>query len=203
MQVVTIEGSTRELIGKKAAKGLRGEGLVPAIIYGGSELINFSAPKSAFRTLIYTPEFKVAEITINGKTYRAYVKDLQFHPVTDDLLHVDFVELVPGKTIKVEIPLRCEGNSVGVRVGGKLMQKMRKVLVKTTTEALVDHLSLDISNLDLGKSLRMRDIQVNEQTTILNAPGIPVVSIEIPRALRAAQALAAKEAANAGGKKKK
>ncbi len=203
MQVVTIEGSTREVMGKKAAKGLRGEGLVPAIIYGGSELVNFAAPKSAFRTLIYTPDFKVAEISVNGKTYRAYVKDLQFHPVTDDLLHVDFVELVPGKTIKVEIPLRCEGNSVGVRIGGKLMQKMRKVLVKTTTEALVDNLVLDISALDLGKSLRMRDIQVNEQTTILNAPGIPVVTIEIPRALRAAQALAAKEAANAGTKKKK
>lgn len=202
MQVVIIEGSTRSEMGKKAAKGLRGEGLVPAIIYGGSELVNFSAPKSAFRHLIYTPEFKVAEITIEGKTFRAYVKDLQFHPVSDDLLHVDFVELVPGKTIKVEIPLRCEGNSVGVRVGGKLMQKMRKVLVKTTTEALVDHLSLDISTLDLGKSLRMRDITVNEQTTILNAPGIPVVTIEIPRALRAAQALAAKEAAGSAKKKK-
>ncbi len=202
MQVITIEGSSREALGKKAAKGLRGGGMVPAIIYGGNDLVNFAAPASAFRHLVYTPDFKVAEINLNGKTYRAYIKDLQFHPVTDALLHVDFVELVPGKTIKVEIPLRCEGNSVGVRVGGKLMQKMRKVLVKTTTEALVDHLSLDISALDLGKSLRMRDIKVNEQTTILNAPGIPVVTIEIPRALRAAQALAAKEAAGSAKKKK-
>ena len=140
-------------------------------------------------------------IVVNGKTYRAFIKDLQFHPVSDALLHVDFVELVEGKEVKVELPLRLTGNSVGVRAGGKLMQKVRKVLVKTPVSALVDHLSLDISNMDLGKSLRMRDIVLPEGVSLLGAPATPVATIEIPRALRSAQAAEAKSAA--GAKKKK
>jgi large subunit ribosomal protein L25 len=201
METITIEGKVREGVGKKANKDLRGDGMVPAIMYGGAENVSFSAPTAAFRKLVYTPDFKVAIIELNGKTYRAFIKDLQFHPVSDALLHVDFVELVEGKEVKVEIPLRLVGNSVGVRAGGKLMQKVRKILVKTPVSALVDHLNLDISNMDLGKSLRMRDIVLPEGVTLLGAPATPVATIEIPRALRSAQAAEAKSAA--GAKKKK
>ena len=199
MEVVSIEGKIRTSFGKKPSKDLRGEGLVPAVIYGGAENISFAAPAAEFRHLIYTAEFKLAEIKVDGKVIKAFVKDTQFDPVTDKLTHVDFVELVAGKDIKVAIPLRLIGNSVGVRKGGKLMQKVRRVLVKTTSDNLVDHLTLDISDMDLGKSLRMRDIVLAEGTTLLNAPAIPVASIEIPRALRSAQAAEAKEV----GKKKK
>jgi large subunit ribosomal protein L25 len=201
METITIEGKVREGVGKKANKDLRGEGMVPAIMYGGTENVSFAAPVASFRKLIYTPEFKVAIIEVNGKTYRAFVKDLQFHPVSDALLHVDFVELVEGKEVKVELPLRLHGNSVGVRKGGKLMQKIRKILVKTPVSALVDHLTLDISDMDLGKSLRMRDVNLPEGMLLLGTPATPVATIEIPRALRSAQAAEAK--ASAGAKKKK
>jgi large subunit ribosomal protein L25 len=193
MEIVTIEGKVREGVGKKANKDLRGDGMVPAIIYGGAENVSFSAPTASFRTLVYTPEFKVAAISVNGKTYKAFIKDLQFHPVSDKLLHVDFVELVEGKDVKVALPLRLHGNSIGVRKGGKLMQKVRKILVKTPVSALVDHLSLDISDMDLGKSLRMRDVVLPEGVSLLGAPATPVATIEIPRALRSAQAAEAKD----------
>ncbi len=199
MQTVSIEGKIRDGRGKKANKDLRGGGLVPAVIYGGDTNITFSAPASAFRALVYTPDFHVAEITVAGKTYRAFVKELQFHPVNDSLVHVDFVELIPGKEVKVLVPLRLTGVSKGVKIGGKLLQNVRKVLLKTSVESLVDHVSLDITELDLGKSLRIRDIKVGDDTQIMQSAGTPVVTIEIPRALRSAQAAAAKEE----GKKKK
>lgn len=201
MQSLSIEGSIRADIGKKAAKAARGEGQVPCVMYGGEEVVHFTLPKSEVRHMIYTPDFKVAEITLGGKHLRGIIKELQFHPLSDELLHIDFLELSAGKTIKVSVPLVIKGNSVGVRAGGKLLQRIRKVAIKTTVEKLVDALYIDVTELDLGKSLRMRDIPLNDGTTLISAAAIPVVSIEIPRALRSAQAAAAKEAA--GPKKKK
>jgi large subunit ribosomal protein L25 len=163
-------------------------------MYGGGENVIFNVKPLALKSLVYTPEFKVAEITLGDKTHRCILKDLQVHPVTDSILHVDFLRLIEGTPVKLEIPVRCVGASPGVKVGGKLQQKMRRVKVKTTPEKMVDELEVSINELLLGESVRVRDIKLPEGIEIMNPPANPVASIEIPRALRSAEA---KEAAKA------
>jgi len=133
-----------------------------------------------------------------AKSYEAMVKAVQYHPVTDKVLHVDFIQLTPGKKIITEIPLSLTGSSIGVKAGGALIQMVRKVKVMAAPEILVATLDVDITHLDLGKSLRVREIQAPEGMTVLNAPSIPVALIDIPRALRSAQTASAKDT----GKKK-
>lgn len=193
MQTVAIEGKVRSAFGKKASKATRKEGLVPCVAYGKDKVIHFSATPKSFKTLIYTPDFKVAELNIDGETYRAIVKDSQFHPVTDALLHMDFLLLIEGNPIVTDIPVRTVGVAPGVKLGGKLMQSTRRLKIKTTPKNLVDHLTVDISTLDLGKSVRVRDVNVVEGIQVLTSPGIPLVGVEIPRALRSAQTAADKE----------
>jgi large subunit ribosomal protein L25 len=199
MQTVAIEGTLRTEFGKKAAKAMRKEDLVPCVAYAPNQIIHFTAPTPAFKSLIYTPDFKVAELNINGETYRAILKDSQFHPVDDRLLHLDFLLLVPNHPLTTTIPVRTRGVAPGVKMGGKLLQVSRNLKIKTTPEYLVDHVVVDISALELGKSVRVRDVEANEGVTIMSSPSIPLVTIEIPRALRSAQAAAAK----ADTKKKK
>ena len=193
MKVVTVNGIARTEFNKKANKKLRKENLVPAVIYGGEKPIHFAATVNELRTLIYTPDFKIAEVSLDGKAYSCILKETQFHPVTDSLIHLDFIELVPGKSIKVEIPIRFRGTSPGVKTGGKLIKNLHKAKVKTIPENLIDELSLDVSTVELGQSIRVRDIDAIEGVEILNSPGIPVASVEIPRALRSAADAAAKE----------
>jgi len=163
----------------------------------GEKNIHFSAPVNDFKSLIYTPDFKLAEITVNGSVHKAIVKEIQAHPVTDQIIHIDFVELVPNKPLKAEVPLRLVGQSDGAKIGGAVIQKMRHATVKATPENLVDALEVDITELVLGDSARVRDIKPVEGLEILNNPSSPVVSIEIPRAVRSAQADEAAEAAAA------
>lgn len=198
MQTVVIEGTSRPGLGKKASADARRAGLVPCVIYGASTNVQFTAPLLAFRSLIYTPEFKLAEIQVDGKTYRTIVKEVQYHPLSDTINHIDFMELVDGRTIRADVPVRVVGSSVGVKKGGKLAQTVRKVKIKTTPEMLVDAVEVDITHLDLGKSVRVRDIVIQDGVEIMNAPSLPLASIEIPRALRSQQA----EEAAAAGKKK-
>ena len=193
MESVSIKGQVRESVGKKAAKAVKREGLVPCVIYGGDQVIHFTADSKDFKALIYTASFKLAEIEVAGKTHKCIVKDLQFHPVTDDLQHIDFLELVPGKDIKVAIPVRFRGQAPGVKLGGKLTPKLRRVKIKTKPEHLVDELFADVSGLDLGQSIRVRDIEVSEGMEVMSAMGTPIASIEVPRALRSAAAAAGKE----------
>ena len=193
MQTVAITGTARTVLGKKAVKAVRAEGQIPCNVYGGKGNIHFSAPVNAFKSLIYTPDFKIAEITVDGSTHRAIIKEIQAHPVTDDILHIDFVELIPNKPVKAQIPLRLVGQSKGAKIGGDVLQKMRRAKVKTTPEAMVDALELDITELDLGQSGRVRDIKPVDGVEILNNPSSPVVSVEIPRALRSAQSEEEKE----------
>ncbi len=193
MQTVAIEGKLRSEFGKKASKATRREGLVPCVAYGKDKVIHFSAKPKAFKSLIYTPDFKVAELNIEGETHRAIIKDSQFHPVTDELLHLDFLLLIEGQSIVTQIPVRTTGVAPGVKLGGKLMQPTRRLKIKTTPENLVDHLTVDISDLDLGKSVRVRDVKAIDGIQIMTSPGIPLVAVEIPRALRSAQTAADKE----------
>jgi large subunit ribosomal protein L25 len=205
MQTVAIEGTLRSELTKSSTKAIRREEGVPCVIYGGDQVVHFYAHKNAFSKLIYTPDFKLAEITVEGTIRRSIVKDIQFHPVSDEIQHIDFVELVEGKPLKMELPINVVGNSPGVKVGGKLLQNIRKAKVLVKPESLVDSLTIDISSLELGKSVRIRDMKTNEGVTITTNSATPVATIEIPRALRSAMNEAAKADVKAkkGAKAKK
>lgn len=193
MQTVQVSGEVRENLGKKYSKATRREGLVPAVLYGAGDPVHFTIKPLAVRSLIYSPEFKLAELTVNGKSYKAIVKDYQFHPVTDQLRHIDFLALQDGHPVKVQVPVAFEGTSPGVRGGGKLQVAVRRVKIKTTPEHLVDKVVLDISELELGSAIRVRDIAPMEGVEVMNPSGMPIASVEVPRALRSAATAAAKE----------
>lgn len=186
MEIIALQGHRKEKSGKQEAARIRREGLVPAVMYksGGGEAIQFSLSAPDFRHLIYTPQFKMAEITLSGSTHKCIVKDIQFHPVTDEVLHLDFLELVEGTKFKATVPIRFVGQAPGVKAGGKFLPKLRQVNILTTPEKVVDEVSADISEMDLGSTIRVRDIQIPEGVEITNTGAVPIASIEIPRALR-------------------
>ncbi len=194
MQAISINGQVRDGLGKKTSKAARQEGQIPAVIYGGQEPIHFTTTLNDVRNIIYSGDFKVAEVAVNGDVYRCILKDVQFHPINDSVMHIDFLRLVEGQPVKVDVPLRFTGNSPGVRAGGKLLQNVRRIKIKTTPEHLVDELTLDISELELGQSIRVRNIVPPDGVEIMVSPGVPVATIEIPRALRSATAAAEKAA---------
>lgn len=201
MEVVKVNGIVREGLGKVATKANRKSETIPCVLYGGNENVHFTTTWSEVRHLIYTPDFKAAELTVGGTTTKAILKEVQFHPATEQIMHIDFLRLTPNTPIKVSIPLTLRGTSPGVKAGGKLIQSVRKVKVKCMPEVLVDELSLDISKLELGQTARVREIDPVAGIEMMMPPAVPVVLIEIPRALRSAAAAEAKAAA--GGTKKK
>ena len=187
MEIFELNGQARDASGKVGAKKIRREGQVPAVIYksGGGDSISLTLNPGDFRNLIYTPKFRLVEINLDGTKYKCIVKDIQFHPVTDKVIHLDFLELVPGVTFKATVPLQWTGQAPGVREGGKFMPNMRSVNIMTTPEKVVDHMVADISNMKLGDTLRIRDITEIEGVEILNNPAVPIALVDIPRALRA------------------
>ncbi len=195
MEIVKVEAQTRASFGKKHAKIVRKEGLVPAIIYGGNDNTAISVTPKSVKSLVYTPDFKLAEIEVNGGTHKCILKEITFHPISDEIVHIDFLRMIPGKSIKVEIPVDFKGKSPGVKEGGKLIPQMRKVKVKTTPEFLVDKLFVDISALELGNSVRVRDIEFPDGMEIMTTSATPVAVVEVPRALKSAEAEAEAEAA--------
>ncbi|MDX2002759.1 MAG: 50S ribosomal protein L25/general stress protein Ctc [Chitinophagales bacterium] len=190
MNSLTLTATKREVLGKKESNLLRRDEQIPCNLYGGEENISFTAPYNDFLNLIYNPDFFTVKITIEGKEYNTIIKEVQFHPVNDRILHIDFLELVPGKKITADIPVELTGLAEGVKAGGKLVQKLRKVKVKVAPEFLVEKITVPVDDLKLGKSVKVRDIVTNN-IEIMNAPSIPVASIDIPRALKGAQAEAA------------
>jgi len=188
MESIKIAGELRKETGSKFARAFRRAGMIPCELYGGDVNIHFTATPLSLKHLVYTPEFKVAELEIDGQTYRAIMKSIQFHPVSEEILHIDFLRLVEGVPVKVEVPVRFSGVAPGVKAGGKLTQKVHRVQIKTLPEHLVDQVTLDIGKLKLGQSVRVRDINVDSAIEILNNPGIPLASIAIPRALKSAGA---------------
>lgn len=201
MESFKFTGQLREVTGKAASKVVRHADSIPCVMYGSGDPLHFTTNWHDVRHLIFTSDFKTVEVTVGGDTRQAIVKNVQFHPVSEKILHIDFLQLVAGNPIKVILPLRLRGGSPGVKAGGKLLQSIRKVSVKCLPENLVDQLTLDISGLDLGQSARVRDIDPVAGIEVSMSPAIPVVMIEIPRAMRAAAAAEAKAAA--GPKKKK
>jgi large subunit ribosomal protein L25 len=189
MKTITIEGQLRTELGKGATRQLRSQGLVPGVIYGGAKEINFSAPALAFKSLVYTPDFQFAEVKLNGDVYKCIMKDLQFDKVTDELIHVDLLELVEEKKVIADIPLKFVGNPVGVKEGGKLHIKMKALKVKTYPKYLKEHIEVNIDNLELNGNVRVEDVQV-ENYEIMNSPRIPIASITLTRELKQEEAAA-------------
>ncbi|GAA4455086.1 50S ribosomal protein L25 [Rurimicrobium arvi] len=196
MKSIKIEGQVRTDFGKSATRALRSEGMIPCVIYGGTETVSFSAPAASFRHLVYTPDFQLAEISVNGKTYRCIMKDLQFDVITDALAHIDFLELVEDKTVVANLPLKYTGQPEGVKAGGRLELKMKSVRVRTLPKYLKEYLEVNINDLKLNENMRVQDI-VAENMEIMNSPRIPIASVVMTRALKQQENADAKE-----GKKK-
>jgi large subunit ribosomal protein L25 len=170
-------------MGKKATRQLRSQELVPGVIYGGAQEINFSAPAKAFKPIVYTAEFMQADIKVDGQSYQCILKDLQFGKVSDELLHVDFLELVGDKKVVATLPLHLTGVPVGVKGGGKLVTKMKSLKVKALPADLREAIYVDITNLELNGNVRIEDVKV-ENMEILNSPRIPIASVVMTRQLK-------------------
>src|SRR5690554_2615071 len=159
MKSITIKGSKRESVGKKATKALRNAGMVPCVVYGGEEPISFSAEEIAFKNLVYTPDVHTVVIDLGGETVKAILQDIQFHPVTDRILHIDFYQIFDDKEVTMEIPVRTTGNSRGVRSGGTLRIVTRKLRVKALPENLPDFIEADITEMKIGSKMYTKSIQ--------------------------------------------
>ena len=183
MRKIEVVGFKRETLGTKSAKDLRNASLVPCVLYGGQDVVHFAVPMILFRELIYTPEVAEVELNIEGEIRRAILQDSQFHPVNEVILNVDFLEIVDGKAIKIDVPVKIVGNAPGVQKGGKMVQKLRKVTLKGLAENIPDFVEADITGLDLGQTIKVSKLKV-EGAAILNNPTNPVATIDIPRALR-------------------
>ncbi|MAZ29209.1 MAG: 50S ribosomal protein L25/general stress protein Ctc [Cytophagaceae bacterium] len=158
MKSITITGSKRESVGKKATKALRNAGEVPCVIYGGDEPIHFSAHELAFKDLVYTPDAHTATIELDGETYMAILQDIQFHAVTDRILHIDFYQIFEDKEVSLTIPVHFTGNSRGVRNGGVLRKTNRTLRVKALPKNLPDYIEADITNLKIGNKLYITEL---------------------------------------------
>lgn len=191
MNTITIEGQLRTAFGKSATRQLRSEENVPAVIYGGAKEINFFAPATAFKNLVYTPQFMVAEIKVDGQTYRCVMKDLQFDKVSDKLIHVDFLELVEDKKVTVTLPIKFVGTPAGVKAGGKLVIKIKSLKVKLLPKDLRENIELDISNLELNGNIRVEDV-IAPNMEKMNSLRIPIASVTMTRQLKQEEAAAGK-----------
>jgi large subunit ribosomal protein L25 len=189
MKTITIEGQLRTGTGKTATRLLRSQELVPGVIYGGAKEISFAAPASAFKPLVYTPDFQFAEVKLDGETYKCILKDLQFDKVSDRLNHVDLLELVGDKKVTATIPLKFTGSAAGVKAGGKLEIKMKSLKVKTYPRYLRENIEVDITNLELNGNIRVEDVKA-ENFEILNSPRIPIASVTMTRQLKQEEAAA-------------
>ncbi|MDD3875325.1 MAG: 50S ribosomal protein L25/general stress protein Ctc [Bacteroidales bacterium] len=180
MKSVSISGSQRENVGKKDAKANRNNGLVPCVLYGGKEQKTFVLNEKELLAIINTHEVYLVELNLNDKVFKCFVKEIQAHPVTDKILHIDFLEVSLTKPIVVELPITITGTSPGVLGGGKLQSKLRKLKVKGIYTDLPDYISVDISNLELGSSIKVSQLH-QEKIEFLNNPNSVVCMVKLTR----------------------
>jgi large subunit ribosomal protein L25 len=199
MKSVALFGHARTDVGKVSTKALREEGKVPCVLYGGTDHVHFSMYEPDFKLLVYTPNTYKVKLDIDGKEYRAILKDIQFHPVNDSIVHADFLEIHEDKAVEIGIPVKLVGNSIGVRQGGKLVVKSKKLKVKALPSQLPDFIEVNIDTLEIGKSIKVADITATAGITLLDSPNNPVVSVNTTRA---AQEAAKAEEKEKSGKKK-
>lgn len=202
MKSITIKGSERESVGKAATRTARNAGMVPCVLYGGSQPVHFTAEDKAFKDLVYTPNVHTVVIDLNGKTYNAILQDIQFHPVNDKILHIDFYELNAEKEITMEVPVKVVGNSKGVMAGGVLRLNQRKLKVRALPANLPDFVEADITELEMGNKLYVTKLPT-ENFKLLHPDNTVVAQVRISRAaMKAAQEAAKAAKAPAKGKKK-
>lgn len=180
METVSLSGSLRENVGKKDAKAQRVAGKVPCVIYGGKEQVHFSTDEVNFKPILYSPSSYLINVNIDGKEYLTILQDVQSHPVTDRLLHVDFLELNPEKPVIIPVPIRVSGVSPGVLKGGKLIKKFRKLKVKALIQNLPDEIEVSINDLDLNQSVKVSDIKL-ENVELLDIKSAVVVTVQTTR----------------------
>lgn len=193
MKSIAISGSVRQNVGKRDAKELRYQGLVPAVLYGGKEQTHLSVSAADLKQVLYTPEVVFVDLDIDGKKTRAIVQEAQFHPLTDQVTHIDFLELFDDKEVTMHIPIKLTGTSPGVRMGGKLVQKLRKLRVKALPNNLPQEIEVPMESLEVGKSYRVNQVKL-ENARVLNNQDDTIVSVIMSRALRQAEQEAAKAA---------
>lgn len=194
MKTFQLEGKSREVAAtsadqKRALKAMRKNDEIPAVLYGGEKVIHFSVTNSAVRNLVYTPDIYAVELTIDGEKKTVVMKDIQFHPVTDAILHIDFLEVCDTKPIVMEVPVVLEGHAEGVKAGGKLQLQMRKLKVKAVYTEIPERLVINVDHLGLGKTMQVGEIHF-EGLEIMNAKNAVVCAVQLTRAARGAQAKA-------------
>lgn len=185
MKTFELNGSPRTELGKKATKALRGKNLIPCVIYGGKENINFQVSQGDVRKLIYTPEIFEVKLTIGDKAYSAVIKDMQFHPVSDIVLHIDFIEVDDKKPIVFGVPVRTIGLAEGVSAGGKLSLELRKLKVKALCKNIPERLEINVESLKLGKTIKAGELNF-DNLEIMNNDDNVVVALKLTRAARGA-----------------
>lgn len=184
MKTVSLSGSLRENVGKKDAKKHRREGNVPCVLYGGKEQVHFIVNDFEFGKLIFTPEVNLVNLDIEGKTTLAILQDVQYHPVTDKVLHADFLVVADSKPITVGLPIKTAGVAPGVLAGGKLVKKMRKMVVKGLVADVPEIITIDISKMTLGSTIKVKDVAV-DGLTFLDVPSAVVISVKTARVIAA------------------
>lgn len=191
MKSIAISGSLRENVGKRDAKELRYEGKVPAVLYGGEKQYHFSVSAADLKSLVYTPDVHFVDLDLDGQKFQAIVQEMQFHPLNDLIRHIDFLELNESKEVSMSIPVILTGTSPGVRAGGKLVQKLRKLRVKALPANMPQQIEVSLTPLEVGKSVRVDQIKI-ENAKVLNNGDDTIVSVIMSRALRQAEQEAAK-----------
>lgn len=161
MEAIAIKGSARKVVGKKDSKLLRKEGMVPCVIYGANDPIHFVVDERHFKGLVYTPNVYVVNVDIDGASYTTYLKDIQFHPVTDRIVHADFFEPKEGQEVSLKIPVRTTGAAIGVLNGGRMRIPQRKITVKGLLSAMPDNVEIEVSELKIGTGVRISDLSIS------------------------------------------
>lgn len=180
MEAVSMNGSIREDLGRKGSKAAREEGLVPCVMYGDGDPVHFLVDKRQFRQIVYTPNVYMVNMEIGGTTHQVFLKDAQFHPVSDEIIHADFFKPAKGQSFELKIPVRLQGTSPGVLNGGKLVKVYRKLLVKGTIDTFPDFIDVDISKLRIGMGVRVSEITI-PGAELLDSPNNYVVNVKTAR----------------------
>ena len=187
MKTLQISAVNRADFGKKAAKAVRREGMIPCVLNGGGKAISFSVDAKAVKPLIYTPASYIVELTIDGVVYQSVMREVQFHPVREQILHIDFYQIQEGKPVAIAVPVRLTGNAEGVKVGGKLVLSARKLVVSAPVDKLPDEITIDVTPLGVGKTIFVGDLQFEDLKFITPAT-TAVCAVRVTRASRGAAA---------------
>ncbi|HPE76601.1 MAG TPA: 50S ribosomal protein L25/general stress protein Ctc [Draconibacterium sp.] len=192
MKTLVVKGQKREALGKKVAKSLRSQELVPAVLYGAGEPVHFSVPFSEMRQVVYSPGVFLIDLDIDGTVYHAMMQDIQWHAVEEQILHIDFLKIEDNKKIKIDIPVKVKGLARGIKAGGKLKTNLRRLKVKALAKDLPDSIEIDVTKLAIGQSIKVADLSLKD-IEILDKKTNVVVAVTITRAARSAAGMAVEE----------